>query len=99
MNFYPLGFVHLHFRNILMCLKHKCNSHFLSRILEFQCGIQRKQNSFFKTEPVFCNTCFYMIHKDCMGFPGNLSGKESAYKAGDTGSIPGWESSLEERIG
>ena len=34
-----------------------------------------------------------------MGFPGNLAGKESASKAGDPGSTPGWESSLEERIG
>ena len=31
-----------------------------------------------------------------MGFPGGSDGKESTCNAGDLGSIPGWEDSLEE---
>ena len=30
------------------------------------------------------------------GFPGGLDGKESAYNAGDPGSVPGQEESLEK---
>ena len=31
-----------------------------------------------------------------LGFPGGLDGKESACNAGDTGSIPDWEDTLEK---
>ena len=34
-----------------------------------------------------------------LGFPGGLAGKESAYKARDLGSIPGWERSPREGKG
>ena len=34
-----------------------------------------------------------------MGFPGNSDGKESAYNAGDSGSIPGLGRSPEEENG
>ena len=31
-----------------------------------------------------------------LGFPGSSAGKESAFNAGDPGSIPGWEDPLEK---
>ena len=31
-------------------------------------------------------------------FPGGLDGKASAYSAGDSGLIPGWEDPLEEEM-
>ena len=42
-----------------------------------------------------CNTSFTMsyFHRS-LGFPDGSDGKESAYNAGDLGSIPGWEDPL-----
>ena len=33
----------------------------------------------------------------CMGFPGGSDGEESTCNAGDLGSIPAWEDTLEKR--
>ena len=37
-----------------------------------------------------------MYSKLYMGFPHTSVGKESTFNAGDLGSIPGWEDSLEK---
>ena len=48
----------------------------------------------------FTSLHFTSLHfKDPMGFPGGSDGKESAFNAGDLGSIPGWGRSPEEGYG
>ena len=41
---------------------------------------------------------FFIICKEVKGFLGGSDGKESAYSAGDLGSIPGWEDPLEKEM-
>ena len=45
----------------------------------------------------YFQVCHYLELRKLMGFPGSSAGKESAYNAGDSGSILGLEGSLGER--
>ena len=45
---------------------------------------------------MFCNNCSIVV--TIMDFPGGSDGKVSVYNAGDLGSIPGLEDSLEKEM-